>query len=74
MIRAPVAPNGWPSAIEPPITFTRSSSIAPAPLLSSTRNVGEDLRRERFVHFDEVDIREGQARRPRAIGIAYAGR
>jgi hypothetical protein len=24
--RAPVLPTGWPSAIEPPLTFTRSSS------------------------------------------------
>ena len=28
--RAPVAPNGWPMAIEPPVTLKRSKSITPS--------------------------------------------
>ena len=48
--RAPVEPSGWPSAIAPPFTLTRSVS-APSSLLP-----GADDRRERLVHLEEVDV------------------
>ena len=51
---APVQPSGWPSAIAPPLTFSRSGSIG------SSLQAGEHLRGERLVQLDEVDLIERQ--------------
>ena len=50
MIRAPVIPNGWPSAIAPPNGLSFSASM---PQLLAAR---DDLRRERLVELDDVDV------------------
>ena len=47
-------PSGWPSAIAPPLTFSRSGSIG------SSLQAGEHLRGERFVQLDEIDLIERQ--------------
>ena len=40
VIRAPVAPNGWPTAIEPPITLSRARSTAPSTAARTPAAVG----------------------------------
>ena len=68
-MRAPVAPNGWPIAIEPPCTLSLSSRPRPRPRCAraararsrgspSILSTREHLRRERLVHVDEVDVGE----------------
>ena len=58
-MRPPVAPIGWPSEMPEPLTLTRSRSasaeVPPA-------EAGEDLRGERLVELDEVDVRPAEAR------------
>ena len=46
---APVQPSGWPSAMAPPLTFSRSGSIG------QLAQAGEHLRGERLVELDQVD-------------------
>ena len=48
--RAPVEPSGWPSAIAPPLTLTRSMSGLELAL------PGGDDRRERLVDLEQVDV------------------
>ena len=65
-MRAPVAPNGWPRAMEPPWTLSRSGSTSPtgrgaAEPLRELRagerlEVARHLRGEGLVHLDEVDV------------------
>ena len=52
--RAPVAPSGWPSAIAPPLTFTRSRS-APVSCCQARTHRGE-----RLVDLDQVDVVQGE--------------
>ena len=52
MSLAPVQPSGWPSAIAPPLTFSRSGSIG------SSRRQAMHLRGERLVQLDEIDLVE----------------
>ena len=54
-MRAPVAPIGWPSAIAPPLTLSRSVGDR---RLAQHR---EHLRGERFVQLDEIEVVERQA-------------
>ena len=49
------AASGWPSAMAPPLTFSRSGSIG------SSLQAGEHLRGERLVQLDEIDLVERQA-------------
>ena len=76
-IRAPVAPNGWPTARLLPTTFSFVRSIEPSGLLEAEplatefgRLPGlqraEHLRRKRLVDFVEVEVLQRQAARPRA--------
>ena len=70
-MRAPVAPNGWPIAIEPPITLSLARSTSPTgcekPARSAhsrdskPRRFDKHLRRERLVHLDEIDVLEREA-------------
>ena len=55
VIRAPVMPNGWPTAIAPPLTLSRSMSM---PEVAVAR---DDLRGERLVDLDQVDVADGHA-------------
>ena len=66
-IRAPVAPNGCPIEMDPPITFNRLSGIdltnrrtesrALRPILGGeSLNVAQHLRGKRLVHIDEIHI------------------
>ena len=50
MMRAPVMPNGWPSGIAPPFTLSLSYVDAEGP------GRRDDLRGERLVDLDEVDV------------------
>ena len=50
MMRAPVIPNGWPSAIAPPNGLSFSASMP-----HSSRH-GHDLGGERLVELDDVDV------------------
>ena len=53
MIRAPVIPNGWPTAIAPPLTFSLGHVNAKVP-------VGRDhLGGECLVDLDQVDVVDG---------------
>ena len=52
MSLAPVQPSGWPSAMAPPLTFSRSGFDGQ---LAKDR---EHLRGERLVQLDEVDLIE----------------
>ena len=55
VMRAPVMPNGWPTAIAPPFTLSFSIGMPRSP-------VGrDDLRRERLVDLDQVDVVDGHA-------------
>ena len=56
VIRAPEQPSGWPIAMAPPLTFTRSGSSF------SSRRHRHRLRRERLVHLDQVEVLEPPAR------------
>ena len=53
--RVPVMPSGWPSAIAPPLTLTRSRSSP------SSFSTDEILRRERLVDLDQIDVVQRQA-------------
>ena len=53
--RAPVQPIGCPSAIAPPLTFSRSAAIG------TSSQHGEHLHRERFVELDQIEIVEAEA-------------
>ena len=74
--RAPVAPNGWPIAIEPPITLVRSQSTSPTGPGSPSRSaqacephactLREHLRGEGLVDLDQAEVAPGDARRARA--------
>ena len=55
-MRAPVAPSGWPSAMAPPLTFTRSQSQF------SAWPFARILRRERLVDFNQVVVVDTGAR------------
>ena len=55
VIRAPVMPNGWPTAIAPPLTLSLSSSM---PEVAGRR---DHLRGERLVDLDQVDVVDGHA-------------
>ena len=67
--RAPVAANGWPMAIDPPITLVRSQSTSPTGPGSPSRSaqlrephacdVGEHLRGEGLVDLDQPEIAPG---------------
>ena len=67
--RAPVAPNGCPIAIEPPITLVRSQSTSPTgpaqpeplgPGLRAPRlHVAEHLRGEGLVDLDQAEVAPG---------------
>ena len=48
-------PSGWPSAIAPPLTLTRSGSMP------SSRTTASALRRERLVQLDQVDVGDRDA-------------
>ena len=54
MMRAPVQPIGWPSAIAPPLTFSFSERNR---LVAQHR---EHLRRERLVQLDEIEVVQRQ--------------
>ena len=83
-MRAPVAANGWPRAIEPPLTLSRDAvdlaqrRARPSFFANSLRGerleVGRDLGGEGLVHVDEVDVRERQPgaveRHRRGVGRA----
>ena len=70
VMRAPVAPNGCPIAIDPPITLScarstrrpaaRTPRARPTPA-TRTLEVRQHLRRERLVHLDEVDVAKRQS-------------
>ena len=63
-MRAPEAPSGWPIAIAPPRTLTRSGSSSGQP-----REAGERLRGERLVELDDVDVVPADAgARERLVG------
>ena len=64
MIRAPVEPKGWPRAIAPPCTFSRSWSSP------RSRSRGDHLHRERLVDLDQVDVADGQS----GVGQRPSGR
>ena len=55
VIRAPVMPNGWPTAIAPPLTFSLSHVDA------EVGRARDDLRGERLVDLDQVDVVDGHA-------------
>ena len=68
MMRAPVAPSGWPSAIAPPSMLTLSSDEA------EFAHAGDGLRGERLVEFDDVDLARPRCRRaPAPCGVAPTG-
>ena len=58
--REPVMPKGWPIAIEPPFTLSRSIGM---PSVSAV----EHLRGERFVDLPEVDVLDAQLVRVRQL-------
>ena len=60
MMRAPVWPNGWPSAMAPPFTLSLSHGIAEVPRRR------DDLCGERLVDLDEVDVVDRHASRARS--------
>ncbi len=62
VMRAPVMPNGWPTAIAPPLTLSLSSGM-PSCLRRAQR-----LDRERLVDLEQVDVVEAHA------GVAQRGR
>ena len=59
-MRVPVQPIGWPSAIAPPLTFSRSVGIG------TSLQHREHLRREGFVQLDEIEVVERRARSARS--------
>ena len=59
-IRAPVMPNGWPTAMAPPFTFK----------LAVTAKIGiggDDLGRERLVDLHQVDVGDGHPGPPERL-------
>ena len=81
IMRAPVAANGWPIAIEPPFTLSlRGVDLADGsdrPSFSSANSfeanafrLREHLRGEGLVHLDEVHVRERRPARSSATGAA----
>ena len=84
VMRAPVAPNGWPIAIEPPITFSCARSTSPTGCEKPARSaqsgdsnpcrLRQHLRGERLVHLDEIDVAAATSpARSSAIGAANTG-
>ena len=80
--RAPVAPNGCPIAIEPPITFSGPSPLAhrlgtAEPLGPDWRleglDIREHLRRERLVHLDQAEV-AASARPARSSALRHGER
>src|SRR5438552_11406384 len=71
--RAPVAPKGCPSAIEPPMTFTTSSSTRPAPFCSSTWKVERTCAANASCISMRLISESVSPARFSAMGIAYAG-
>ncbi len=71
VMRAPVAPNGWPMAIEPPITLRRSGSTSPTgvrepralgPVLrGEALQVREHLRGKGLVHLDQRHVAQRES-------------
>ena len=62
-MRAPVMPNGWPTAIAPPLTFSFSSGIAQVAVRR------DHLRGERLVDLHQVDVVDGHTgQRQRLLG------
>ena len=55
-------PSGWPSAIAPPLGFTRGIVVGKAELAQH----GEALRGEGLVQFDHVDVGDREAEPLRA--------
>src|SRR5262249_13711408 len=57
-IRAPVMPNGWPTAIAPPLT-PPAVDVQLVDVDAQLAVGGDDLRRERLVDLDQVDVADG---------------
>jgi hypothetical protein len=82
-MRAPVAPNGWPMATEPPCTLSLAGSTSPTALSRPSR-AGEGLAAEHLehaehlggeglVHVHEIHVGQLQAGPLERRGIARAG-
>ena len=68
VIRAPVMPKGWPTAMAPPLTLSLSSVDAEVPV------GGDDLGGEGLVDLDQVDVADGQpGALQRLLGLASTG-
>ena len=64
--RPPIMPSGCPSAIAPPLTFTRSGS-------SRALDAREGLARERLVELDEIEVVHFQAGASQGLAVAGTG-
>src|SRR4029077_17802067 len=72
-MRAPVAPKGWPSAMEPPMTFSFSTGTRPTPLRSRTTSVESTCAAKASCISNTSMSSSVMPARRSAIGIAYAG-